>query len=388
MEKVALSAEKLPKGIRSRFIEGVNGLTTHVLEAGFETDGRPLLLLLHGFPELAYSWRRIMVPLAEAGYRVVAPDQRGYGRTTGWSAAYDQDLRPFSMLRLAGDAVALVAALGYRQAALVGHDFGSPVAAWAALTRPDVFTAVALMSAPFAGTPRLAVGKAMSGPSPAANLHASNEAVAAGLAALSRPRKHYQWYYATREANDNMHHAPQGLRDFLRAYFHYKSADYAGNTPFRLKDASAEQLALMPTYYIMDLASGMAETVAPYMPSAEAVRACRWLSEGELDVYTEEYARTGFQGGLNWYRTRFEPDIAADFMLYSNRTLDVPSLFVAGRSDWGIYQVPGAIEAMQQSACTRMRGCHLIEGAGHWVMQEKPEAVTGLLLNFLEAADR
>ncbi len=388
MEKVALSAEKLPKGIRSRFIEGVNGLTMHVLEAGFETDGRPLLLLLHGFPELAYSWRRIMVPLAEAGYRVVAPDQRGYGRTTGWSAAYDQDLRPFSMLRLAGDAVALAAALGCRQAALVGHDFGSPVAAWAALTRPDVFTAVALMSAPFAGAPRLAVGKATGGPSPAANLHASNEAIATGLAALSRPRKHYQWYYATREANDNMHHAPQGLRDFLRAYFHYKSADYAGNAPFRLKDASAEQLALMPTYYIMDLAPGMAETVAPYMPSAEAIRACRWLSEGELDVYTEEYARTGFQGGLNWYRTRFEPDIAADFMLHANRTLDVPSLFVAGRSDWGIYQVPGAIEAMQQAACTNMLGCHLIEGAGHWVMQEKPEAVTGLLLNFLKAADR
>ena len=98
----------LPDGVRSRFVHNVNGLTMHVLEAGFETEGRPALLLLHGFPELAYSWRHVMAPLADAGYHVIAPDQRGYGRTTGWSADYDGSLRPFSRLNAVRDALALV----------------------------------------------------------------------------------------------------------------------------------------------------------------------------------------------------------------------------------------------------------------------------------------
>src|SRR5512139_3618533 len=86
-----LPADVLPRGVRSRFVDGVNGLTMHVLEAGFETPGRPAVLLLHGFPELAYSWRKVMLPLAAAGYHVIAPDQRGYGRTTGWDGSYDAD---------------------------------------------------------------------------------------------------------------------------------------------------------------------------------------------------------------------------------------------------------------------------------------------------------
>src|SRR6201999_442248 len=102
-----LDARHLPAGVRARFVDDVDGLRMHVLEAGHEEPGRPLLLLLHGFPELAYSWRKVMIPLARRGYHVVAPDQRGYGRTTGWSAAYDQDLRPYSMLSLARDALAL-----------------------------------------------------------------------------------------------------------------------------------------------------------------------------------------------------------------------------------------------------------------------------------------
>ncbi|MGE0701482.1 MAG: alpha/beta fold hydrolase, partial [Hyphomicrobiaceae bacterium] len=132
-----LDPSHLPVGIRSRFVEGIQGLRMHVLEAGHESTGRPLLLLLHGFPELAYSWRNVMVPLARLGFHVVAPDQRGYGRTTGWSDSYDQDLRPFYMLSLARDALALTFALGYRSAeAVVGHDFGAAVASWCALARP------------------------------------------------------------------------------------------------------------------------------------------------------------------------------------------------------------------------------------------------------------
>src|SRR3954451_22539177 len=102
----------LPAGIRSRFVDNVNGLRMHVLEAGFEEAGRPCLLLLHGFPELAYSWRKVMLPLAEAGYHVVAPDQRGYGRSSGTDVAFDADLWPYSLLNYVRDALGLVSALG------------------------------------------------------------------------------------------------------------------------------------------------------------------------------------------------------------------------------------------------------------------------------------
>src|SRR5271168_1028441 len=150
----SLDPSVLPTGIRSRFLDNINGLRIHLLEAGHETPGRPCVLLLHGFPELAYSWRKVMPPLAAAGFHVVAPDLRGYGRTTGWDADYDGDLASFRILNAIRDALGLVSALGYHDVALVaGHDFGASVAAWCALVRPDVFRSVALMSAPFAGPP-------------------------------------------------------------------------------------------------------------------------------------------------------------------------------------------------------------------------------------------
>src|SRR5277367_1739105 len=157
----------LPTSIRSRYVENINGLRMHVLEAGFETKGRPCVMLLHGFPELSFSWRKVMPALAEAGYHVIAPDQRGYGRTTGWDANYDGDLNSFRLTNLVRDALGLVAAFGYSSIdAVVGHDFGSPVAAWCALLRPDVFCSVALMSAPFAGPPKLPFNTAQASSSP------------------------------------------------------------------------------------------------------------------------------------------------------------------------------------------------------------------------------
>jgi pimeloyl-ACP methyl ester carboxylesterase len=102
-----------------------------------------------------------------------------------------------------------------------------------------------------------------------------------------------------------------------------------------------------------------------------------------MRVYSAEYGRTGFQGGLQWYRSAVSPQAAADLQLFDGRTIDVPACFIAGKSDWGIYQRPGAIERMQKSACTRLWGCHLIDGAGHWVQQEQPERVSELLLAFL-----
>jgi alpha/beta hydrolase fold len=137
----------LPAGIRSRHIANVNGMTVHILEAGYETPNRPAVLLLHGFPELAYSWRKVMTPLAAAGFHVIAPDQRGYGRTTGWDDSYDADPDPFRILNMTRDAIGLVYALGHRSVAMiVGHDAGAPVAAWSALIRPDIFRSVTIMS--------------------------------------------------------------------------------------------------------------------------------------------------------------------------------------------------------------------------------------------------
>jgi len=367
-----LDAAVLPAGVRSRFLDGINGLRVHVLEAGFESAGRPCVLLLHGFPELAYSWRKVMPALAAAGFHAVAPDQRGYGRTTGWDADYDGDLASFRLLNLVRDTLTLVAALGYRTAAVVGHDFGAAVAAGCALIRPDVFPGVTLMSAPFAGAPAWPSGAEQK----------TTDDIHAAMARLARPRKHYQWYYSTRAANADMWRCPQGVHAFLRGYFHFKSADWPGNKPFRLDAWSAEELAKMPTYYIMDLDKDMAATVAPEMPSSREIAACRWLNEDELSVYSGEYQRTGFQGGLQWYRCRTQ-GANADLGVFAGRTIDVPSMFVAGKSDWGIYQSPGAIERMQESACTRMRGCHLLDGAGHWVQQEQPERVSALLIDFL-----
>lgn len=374
--------EPLPAGIRSRHVDDVNGLRMHILEAGFEETGRPCLLLLHGFPELAYSWRKVMLPLAAAGYHVVAPDQRGYGRTTGWDDRYDGDLGSFRLLNLGRDVLGLVSALGYRSVeAVIGHDFGSPVAAYCALARPDVFRAVALMSSPFGGTLALPFDTANERPTPRAATSIHDD-----LAALERPRKHYQWYYSTREADTNMRTCPQGVHAFLRAYYHHKSADWPDNRPYKLTSWSATELAKMPTYYIMDFAKGMAETVAPEMPDERQIAACRWLPEDELHVYSREYARTGFQGGLQWYRCRTTGRYGADLEIYSGRTIDVPSCYIAGKSDWGVYQKPGDFERMQTEACTNMLACHLVEGAGHWVQQEQPETVGRLLLRFLDQA--
>jgi pimeloyl-ACP methyl ester carboxylesterase len=370
----------LPPGVRSRFVPGINGLTMHLLEAGHEAPGRPLVLLLHGFPELAYSWRQVMPALAAAGFHVIAPDQRGYGRTTGWDADYDCDVASFRMLNLVRDAMGLVMALGHGQvAAVVGHDFGSPVAAWCALLRPDVFQRVVLMSAPFGGTPPLPFDTAGRPPRPPApSIHEA-------LAALPRPRKHYQWFYSQREANHDLWHCPQGVHDFLRAYYHHKSADWPGNQPQALTGWTAEQLALMPTYYAMDLAQGMAGTVAREMPSAAQIAACRWLPDEALQVYSSEYRRTGFQGGLNWYRCSGGEAHQAELQVFAGQRIEVPALFIAGRSDWGIHQKPGALAAMPGQCCADLRGCHLIPGAGHWVQQEQPEAVNRLLLGFLSA---
>ncbi|MCW2933453.1 MAG: alpha/beta hydrolase [Actinomycetia bacterium] len=371
MDVVDFPDELLPPGIRSRFVANVNGLRMHILEAGYETGDRPVVLLLHGFPELAWSWRKVMPALAAAGFHVVAPDQRGYGRTTGWDGAYDGDLASFRALNLVQDLLDLVFALGNRHVrAVVGHDFGSPIAAHCALIRPDVFTSLVMMSAPFGGPP-----PAGAAPAQQADIHSA-------LAGLTPARKHYQWYYSTRQADGDMLNAPQGLHAFLRAYYHVKSADWPGNQPHPLRAWSAEELTRLPPYYVMPAEAGMAETVAPYMPSEAEIAACSWLTEPELDVSCAEFARTGFQGGLQWYRCLTSGLAAADLRLFAGCTINVPATFIAGAADWGTYQSPGLFERLDR-ACTDLRGRHLVAAAGHWVQQEQAPAVSELLRDFL-----
>ena len=241
-----------------------------------------------------------------------------------------------------------------------------------------MFRSLALMSAPFAGPPELPFDTDRHPPAvpPSPTIHEA-------LAALPRPRKHYQWYYSTRPANAQMWHCRQGVHDFLRAYFHHKSADWKENRPHRLAAWSAEELAKMPTYYIMDLADDMPTAVAKEMPSAAEIAACRWLPDAELAVYAGEYQRNGFQGGLNWYRSRTS----------AARSRPSCSCFPAARSTCrrssSRARATGASISglVRLSACRRafapMVGCHLLDGAGHWVQQEQPEAVSALLIDFL-----
>lgn len=357
--------------ISSYQVDNKNGLSSHVLTAGNPDD--PCVLLLHGFPELAFSWRKIMLPLAAEGYHVLAPDQRGYGRTIGADNRFNGDVASFRLYNLVQDALGVVAAFGHKSVhSVVGHDFGSSVAAWCAVTRPDIFKSVVLMSAPFAGTP-----KANSTQNSVATIDHD------ALAQLNPPRKHYQWYYSIQEANDNMHQAAQGIKNFLRAYYHHKSADWANNQPHELSSWAAEDLAVLPTYYVMHKHLGMAETVATEMPDAATVESNTWLTDTELAVYAAEFKRTGFQGGLNWYRCVTSGQYNDELHNFSGKTIDIPSLFIAGASDWGIYQKPDEYQAMQSNACSDFKGSFLIESAGHWVQQEQPEQVMAALRQFL-----
>lgn len=380
-DAVLYGKSTLPRGIRSRLVDNNNGLVMHVLEAGFEEPRRPCVVLLHGFPELAYTWRNQLLPLANAGFHVIAPDLRGYGLTAPRPVSFSDSLVPYMVINRVTDVLGLVRAIGYESVAcVVGHDWGGPTAVWCARVRPDVFRSVVSMSTPFSSAPHLPLDS-VDGHGSAAP-HATIEEM---LAALPRPRELYTWYYAGKKANENLWHAPQGVHDLLRAMWYFKSADWKGNRPFPLKSWSAGELAKLPTYYVMDLHMGMARTVAEHMPSPEYAASCGWLTEADLDVYARQYGRTGFQGGLNSYRILVHPEFSGETKSFSGRTVDVPACFIAGAEDWGVRQVPGAFESMGR-VCTKLLGTHLIPGAGHWVAEEQAIRVNRLLLRFLQRA--
>jgi pimeloyl-ACP methyl ester carboxylesterase len=369
----AFNAMLAPHGLQSKRIQTKTGLNMHVLEAG--SPSNPCVLLLHGFPELAFSWRHQLTALANAGFHVIAPDQRGYGDTLGGDDHFDGDWQASGMLHLVDDVLALLEALNIGHVkAVIGHDFGSPVAAWCALTRPDVFRAVVMMSAPFSGPPDAVHW---------ATTHAAIVQEVVALGELDPPRQHYQWYYSDAQANEDMWQAPQGLHAFLRAYYHVKSADWAVNQPHALTAWQAAELAKLPHYYVMPAGQTMAQAVAVHAPSAAQVSACTWLSETDLAVYVAAYQARGFQGGLQWYRCATSLKQFEVMSRYGGQTIDVPAAYIAGQADWGVYQFPGALEKMKAQVCKDMRFIELLPQAGHWVQQEQPEAVNKLLLNFL-----
>lgn len=372
----------LPATIEEDYIDCTTscGLNFHILKAG--NPFNPLILFCHGYPEIAFSWRKILPAIAEKGYFCIAPDQRGYGRTTGWNDCKYDDVKldEYVSSNLVRDMVCLVHALGYGEKGvecIVGHDFGAVVSGMAALMRPDLFRSTVQLSHPYKPPA-----------SPPSNDKASKPPVdiQADLAALDPPKKPYKWYNSSPSAAHDWDDPYQGLELFLRGYFHLKSADWAGNKPHLLKEWSAEELSKMPEYYVMRLDKSMPQTVARNMAGEDALKTHSWLSPADLAVYVTEWKRTGFQGALNWYRAFTAPNAAIDGYLFAGEKMQVPCKFISGAQDWGNYQQPGALDSYGNETIVvkgASRGITLIEGAGHWVQQERPDEVIGELLGFL-----
>ena len=214
------------------------------------------------------------------------------------------------------------------------------------------------MTHPFKGIPTIPK------PSPAAQLQSD---IHKELASLSPPRKHYKWHYALEPAAiELLNPDPESFKSFYRGYFHLKSGDWPGNKPQPLKSWTASELKPLPLYYIMPLNSDMYEAVqedcASSPPSQDTYD--RWLSDDELQVFIDEYTRTGFQGSLNIYRILTQDRLRSDLHLFAGKTIDVPTIFISGEKDWGSFQEPGSLEGMEK-VCTRFKGKHFIEGAGH-----------------------
>ncbi len=314
-----------------------------------------------------------MLPIAEAGYHVVAFDQRGYGRTTGWdSSSYNKvDMAEYAMTKYVSDVKILIEALGYEQAeCIIGHDFGAVTATLSALIHPNLFKSVIFMSHPF---------KAIV---PQSDQTKDPSDIQTDLAKLPTPRKPYKWYNSTEPAATDWANPSQGLENFLRGYLHVKSADWKQNKPHPLKGWTAEEVAKMPNYYVLPLDKTMPEAIHDMMATEDMSATKRWISDDDLDVYVNEWSRTGFQGALNHYRTMTDSALMEDLQPFAGKTIEPPSTFISGAQDWGNYQQPGAIEALPKS-CEDFRGVRFVEGAGHWPQQEQPEKVVEEISRFL-----
>ncbi len=298
----------------------------HIAEAGTG----PLVLLLHGFPESWYSWRHQLTALADAGFHAVAPDQRGYGRTDA-----PDDPAEYSMLHLVGDVMALIDALGEPTAAVVGHDWGAPVAWHSALLRPDRITAVAGLSVPF--QPR------------------GNRPPTVSLRAGIGEGHYFVYFQEPGVADAELDRDP---RRTLRMLLHSASGDAPRKPP------------------IVPAGGGFLDfLVEPTTPST-------WLTDADLDAYVEDYARTGFTGGLNWYRNL---DRSWELTAAWHRApVRPPALYLAGERDL-VLDMPGTRDYLPHMTdhVPNLRRTVLLPGCGHWTQQERPAEVNAELIDFL-----
>jgi pimeloyl-ACP methyl ester carboxylesterase len=309
-----------------------NGIRMHVAEVG----SGPLVVMCHGFPESWYSWRHQLVALAAAGYHAVAPDMRGYGQTDA-----PAPIEAYTLLHLVGDIVGLVAALGEKTAVVAGHDWGAPVAWHAALLRPDVFRAVIALSVPF--RPRGSTR-------PTTAMPQTDEAM------------FYQLYFQTPGV------AEAELGRDPRATIRRLLYTGSGNLPTR---GDATGLAGM----VRRGGGFLEQTVDP-----ESLPV--WLTDADVAFYASEYARTGFRGGLNWYR-----NIDRNWELlapYAGGLVNVPALYVAGDRDL-VVRFPGMDQLIPNLSkfVPQLRRTVLLRGCGHWTQQERAAEVNIAMLEFL-----
>lgn len=309
-----------------RFIE-TNGIRMHIAEQG---EG-PLVVLCHGFPESWYSWRHQLSALAEAGFHAVAPDQRGYGQTDRPEA-----IEAYDLFQLTGDIVGLVHALDEEQAVVIGHDWGAPIAAHCALLRPDLFQAVALLSVPyFAGSWK-------------------DKRPTTAMKEIVGDKEFYQLYF--QEPGKAEQELEADVEKTIRLFL-YSSH---GDKPLRL---------------IYDKSEKMLETgsVPETLPG--------WLTEEDIAFYVKEFERTGFRGGLNWYRNIDRRWETMSFLIGAK--IRQPSLFIAGENDGVIAWRRKAYDRLEE-AMPNLKKKILIPEAGHWIQQEKFAEVNQLLLEFLK----
>lgn len=315
--------------IKHRFVQ-TNGIKMHIAEQG---EG-PLVVLSHGFPECWYSWRHQLPALAAAGYHAVAPDQRGYGQTDRPEA-----IEAYDLFQLTGDIVGLVNALGRDQAVVVGHDIGSTVASHCALLRPDIFHAVGLLSVPYL-------------PRSAEDLRPTDR-----MKRMVGENQFYQLYF--QEPGKAEAELEADVRKTMRGSLYAASGDPPPEKHWRFVFGKSEKL--------LDSIS-QPDT----LPA--------WLTEQDIDFFTKEFERTGFRGGINWYRNIDRMWELAPFL--SGAKLRQPALFVAGEADGVIKLYREALDAMGQTV-PNLRKKILLPGAGHWVQQERPAEVNELLIAFL-----
>jgi len=315
---------------RHRTVE-TNGIHMHVAESG-PTDG-PVVLLCHGFPETWYSWRHQMAALGAAGYRAVAPDMRGYGGTDA-----PADVRAYTVLHHVGDLVGLLDGMGIGSAAVVGHDWGAPVAWSAAAWRPDRFGAVVALSVPWA--------------------EAATDPPVATMRAVFGDEWFYILYF--QEPGTAESEIDPDPATFLRGCFHTLSGEAPGEALRGLAGGTGSG--------ILD------RLVQPAAPS-------EWLTEDDLAHYTGEFARTGFRGGLSWYRCI---DLTWELSrAWADARVRQPAMFVAGERDAVVAMTGGALDAMP-AAVPGLRRSLILPGCGHWTQQERPTEVNEALLDFLD----